>query len=372
MQGAGGKGRNAGDVMRDASFGSHPAENTALMPTAPTAGNGLSVTRPTATSAATCERSGRKSLDQLASSGDLALRRQTTWGLSGRALTMADERKLPTVTVPSLFGEVVAFEGDLITKQIIEFGNHTRPEFAFALSVLNPEMNVFDLGAHIGTFSMAALVKLGPQARLLAVEGNPDTFALLSKNLEARGQSRVTLHNAFVAPPGAYCYTAREGNTGTGSLMAAAGEQADATIATLTLDDLAAGAFVPDYLKIDVEGAEYAVLNGCKMLQDQRPIIYIEVAQRSLVRFGHSADALERLMRDLNYRFYVNTGERNARHDLFRVREIDSFSWKDGLFDVLCVPEGGPAELALKRACHPKQESKPGLLQSARAALFGR
>ena len=64
------------------------------------------------------------------------------------------------IEIDSIFGIIKAFKNDLITDQIIKFGNHTRPEFAFATSIILNNFNIFDLGAHIGTFALTSIKKL--------------------------------------------------------------------------------------------------------------------------------------------------------------------------------------------------------------------
>ena len=41
------------------------------------------------------------------------------------------------IEVDSTVGKIKSFENDIITDQIIKFGNHTRPEFAFASSIIS-------------------------------------------------------------------------------------------------------------------------------------------------------------------------------------------------------------------------------------------
>jgi hypothetical protein len=42
-----------------------------------------------------------------------------------------------TTIASSMFGPIEAYQDDLITTQINEFGNHTRPEFSFATCIID-------------------------------------------------------------------------------------------------------------------------------------------------------------------------------------------------------------------------------------------
>lgn len=250
------------------------------------------------------------------------------------------------VKVTSQFGEILAFQDDLITSQIETFGNHTRPEFAFAQSLLDFDHNVFDIGGHIGTFSIAALSKMQPGTRLLAVEGNPVTFELLKNNIASRGHAKVDLLNSFCGTSSdGFSYAENLGNTGASRLVkSTAGED---QVSMIPLDDLARDYFTPDYVKIDIEGAEYSALQNSQMIRDAKPIVYMEVAEH-LSAFGHDSEMLNELFQSLGYVFYVNTGRRNAKHDVFGVKQIPALHKHAAFFDVLCVPENSEAHRALR------------------------
>lgn len=241
-----------------------------------------------------------------------------------------------TQEVRSMFGVICAFQDDLITDQVLEYGNHTRPEFAFATSVLDFDMRVFDIGAHIGTFSMLALRKIRDPRNLLSIEGNQETFSLLVSNLKRQGVEDANAVNAFVgARPGLQLETT-ERNTGASRLVPASEKRQD--FQSVSIDQLASRYFVPDYLKIDVEGMEHLVLSESKMVREEQPILYLEAATKHLAIHGHTLEDLNIMLVGLGYKFFVNVGERNARHDLFKVKSIDSLLRHGNFFDVLCVP----------------------------------
>jgi FkbM family methyltransferase len=255
-----------------------------------------------------------------------------------------------TRRVHSIYGEIECYKKDLITDQIEAYGAHTRPEFAFAFAALDPGANVFDLGAHIGTFSLGALKKLRPGTQLLCVEGNTVTFSILARNLDGRGPAEITPLCGFVGASSGMSYQERPGNTGAGRLVR---DKGGAEIATLHIDTLAKDYFPPDYIKIDVEGLEFAALSESRILCERRPILYMEVGREALRNHGHTPGDLDRLLKRLGYRFFVNDFDRNAAHDLFSVKQISGLVRWRGLFDALCVPEGSEVERALSRLSRP-------------------
>lgn len=266
-----------------------------------------------------------------------------------RLNTMNGETAPAQIEAHSEFGILKCYADDLITEQVKDFGNHTRPEFAFATCVLDHDMNVFDLGAHIGTFSLVAHRKLAGQGKVLSVEGNPVTFEMLQHNIQTRYPDSSTCLNAFVGSGAAMEYEVTDGNSGAGRLVPKSGTSEG--MATHSIDELVGAHFAPDYLKIDVEGMEHLVLADTKLVRDKKPIIYMEVSNELLSIHGHSGADLDGLLTPLGYRYFVNVGDRNAKHDVFQVMEIKSLtSGHAALFDVLCVPSSSPKLKPLEEA----------------------
>ena len=138
------------------------------------------------------------------------------------------------IELDSVFGKLKCYANDLITKQIQQFGNHTRPEFAFATSVIRKDFKIFDLGAHIGTFTLSALKKIDSNPKVLCVEGNKKNYDLLCENTNTN--HNVLNLNKFVGHGGnkKYEYKKLDNNSGGGHLITShVGE-----IETVSLDKL--------------------------------------------------------------------------------------------------------------------------------------
>lgn len=265
-----------------------------------------------------------------------------------------EKHKKSTIYVNSIYGHIEAFENDLITDQIIRFGNHTRPDFSFALSPIDTDTKLFDLGAHVGTFSLPALAKLKDSSQILALEGNPHTYSVLQRNIESKGYRNAYTLNTFLANNNDYVYQENTSNTGAGCLIARRGSES-INVDYVTLDELTKQFFTPDFIKIDIEGMEFSILSNSDTIQESRPIIYMEVSKKGLSEHGHSAKDLDQFMKKLDYRFFVNIGDRNAKHDFFCVHEIRSLHTYKSFFDVLCVPVNSDKFLALRRTCHSRK-----------------
>jgi len=122
--------------------------------------------------------------------------------------------------------------------------------------------SIVDVGAHIGSFTVWA-ARRAPDARCLAVEPNPETFALLSQNLRRNALTgRVQAINVAVAgESGAGTLEFTDHSLGTRLSRGGAGQVA---VKISTLADLLSEAQIAqiDLLKIDCEGMEYEVLGG--------------------------------------------------------------------------------------------------------------
>lgn len=254
------------------------------------------------------------------------------------SLTEMTEAPKPLVEVEATFGRILAFQNDLATRQILEFGNHPRPEVAFFLSVVSAGDAVFDLGAHIGTFTFPLANKVGDRGRVLAVEGSEENFSVISINVERlRTAAEVTLSHAIVSFDNSQREARRQsGNTGASFFVpASAGNTARAE--AVSLDDLFRRYFLPRVIKIDIEGMEFAVLQASALIKKIRPIIYAEVSSEQLGRAGASIEQLAHFFDRQGYNLFRNVGDRNARHDNFIVAELSNLAEGGAFFDVLAI-----------------------------------
>lgn len=119
-----------------------------------------------------------------------------------------------------------------------------------------------DVGANVGFWS-AYVARRWPEAEVLAVEANPDTFALLQENMALNGFGRVRALNIGAAAEDGVLplYLNGTGNRGGDSLKAVDPGRRAVEVPVRRLSAVLAeqGVAAVEFLKIDIEGMEAEV-----------------------------------------------------------------------------------------------------------------
>jgi len=180
---------------------------------------------------------------------------------------------------------------------LIYYQGHSEPETAkFVMDSLKPGMTFWDVGAHIGEYSLIASRCVGMTGMVEAFEPQPVIYEYLSLNVEANHVSNIRLHRQAVCekvgtaelsllqdPSLAYLTPRQRGQT----------EPSSVPVPTTSLDHFHRSRGVtPDVIKVDVEGAEQLVLEGSKnllALEEDAPVWIIEYEPENCERFRYQA-----------------------------------------------------------------------------------
>jgi FkbM family methyltransferase len=151
-------------------------------------------------------------------------------------------------------------------------------------------------------------------ARIFAFEPDPQTFALLRTNLAANQATRVSAFNLALGETqgSAQLRRYKDSNNGRHSLIPGDDIAGSVTVALDTLahfwETQGLGAARIAFMKVDVEGFEYFVLQGAGELLRRCDHVLLEYSPASLALAGLPADALIRLLgsNGLTARAFVN------------------------------------------------------------------
>ncbi|HVM18185.1 MAG TPA: FkbM family methyltransferase [Gaiellaceae bacterium] len=153
---------------------------------------------------------------------------------------------------------------------------------------------VVDVGANIGYHTLLFARLVGPEGRVVAFEPDEENFAVLAENVRANGYANVELVRAAVADrSGTVALRRSSDNSGDHRIFAADEERETVEVPCVTLDEHLGDAVRVDVVKVDVQGAEAAVLRGMRGVLARSPVraILTEVWPQGLAAAGDDAAA---------------------------------------------------------------------------------
>jgi FkbM family methyltransferase len=162
-------------------------------------------------------------------------------------------------------------------------GDWEMPMQEIFLQYIKPGNTIYDLGAHQGFLALLASRLVGTEGKVYSFEPLPSNYALLKKNMQINQiKNCATFYGAVTATPGFINFTISQADVSNTYVQSSPAFNANAQhieVPAFSLDNLVATRLInaPDFLKIDVEGAELDVLKGAtNLLKELAPIIYLE------------------------------------------------------------------------------------------------
>jgi FkbM family methyltransferase len=156
-------------------------------------------------------------------------------------------------------------------------GTHEEAVQQAVADILKPGATFWDIGAHIGFFSLLASRLVGDAGRVHAFEPMTENRKRLLAAVELNQGNNLTVHAVAVAGASGEAVLHAHLSTTMWTLVPKREETAGITVPCSTLDEMAQSLASPDLIKIDVEGAEVSVLRGgSEFLQRARPPLIVE------------------------------------------------------------------------------------------------
>jgi FkbM family methyltransferase len=193
-----------------------------------------------------------------------------------------------------------------VGREIVIAGDHERHHKRLIRDHIQRGMHVVDIGANVGDYTLWFSHLVGSEGHVYAFEPSPHAFRLLIRNVADNRASNVTALNQAVADvDGCQQFFDVPKATGQSSLVRSAvpsgNECTLIEVHTIRLDTFVRQNHIQrcDFIKLDVQGAEYRVLLGAlDTLRRYRPKCLLEFWPWGLVQSGTTPEALLALLRE--------------------------------------------------------------------------
>jgi len=213
----------------------------------------------------------------------------------------------------------------------------------FLLNYLNNNDIFIDVGAHYGYFSLLASKLVGNLGKVLAFEASPTTHKILQKN-ESNFENIIVYnlavsdenkHLTFYEFPNLYSeYNTLDIDQFKNEDWFLEYKPKEVSIKSVLLDDfLVEEQINPKVIKIDVEGAEFKVINGLrKYLINNSPLIVMEYLSND--RGNEEHVKAEKLLKSLGFQSFLinNYGESQETESITRYLDVNNLESDNILF----------------------------------------
>ena len=168
---------------------------------------------------------------------------------------------------------------------------------------------LLDVGANIGYFTLLMAKLSGPSGKVFSFEPEDKNFKILEKNVKINNYHNVVLEKKGVSDRnGINKFFLSSKNTGMHSLQKIRDDVKEVKIDVIKLDDYFSALDLAEkisLIKIDVEGAEFQVLNGMKtILKNKNLKLLIEFIPEHLKKHGTNPGDVLKILEDNNFKIY--------------------------------------------------------------------
>ena len=181
--------------------------------------------------------------------------------------------------------------------------------YTFNSSLANP--TIIDCGANWG-LSVIFFKELYPGAQIVAFEPDPQVFKLLSENVTYNGFDDVQLENKAVWINESELSFFSD--KGLGGCLTEVGikKREKVQVKTVRLKEILKNYSQVEFLKIDIEGAEYEVIKDCK--DSLSHIKYLFVEYHSTPHREQKLGEILTILKDAGFRYYIKEAWENMVH----------------------------------------------------------
>ena len=169
---------------------------------------------------------------------------------------------------------------------------------------IRPGTIAIECGAHHGAQSILLSRWVGNGGKVIVIEPMPENLAILKKNIELNSLENVVVIEKAAGPSCGFVSMKRSSNS-------AVSTKSDNSVNTIqvefvTLDEISKElGVIPTFIKIDIEGFEYKLLQGSREILSHNPGIFLEVHTLTLPRYGNKFEDLWNFIDPNDYDIFI-------------------------------------------------------------------
>lgn len=197
----------------------------------------------------------------------------------------------------------------IVPIEMLNFGQYEEDVYKIIGSLVDPDSVIFDIGANYGWYSLI-FSKIFTDAHIIAFEPIPTTFNYLEKNITLNNCENIRAFNHGLSNESGkvsfYFYPELSGNASINNVS----DREDVQIIPCSVKRL--DEFVlenniyPDFIKCDVEGAEFLVFQGgYETIKKYKPVIFSEMLRKWAAKFNYHPNQIISFLKDLGYRCFI-------------------------------------------------------------------
>lgn len=197
-----------------------------------------------------------------------------------------------------------------------KWGEKINPEFNVIIDECKKKKVIFDIGAHIGLFTLPISRNISDYGTVYAFEPATKEFSYLLHHLEINKIKNVKPINAVVGLQSNSEVDFYEYNdeTGLSSMLDYYGNARKTCKKQISVDSFCEeNNVIPDLIKIDVEGAELDVIQGAsKIIMKHNPQLFVSIHPLRLGTMGKNKDDFFGLLDKIGYALYTLEGNQTS------------------------------------------------------------
>jgi len=197
--------------------------------------------------------------------------------------------------------------------------------------------NVIDVGANIGVLTLYFRSLIDDSGKIYSFEPDPASFSILEKNIVQNSLENVIIENKAVSNKnGIVGFEVNKSNTA-GRIK----ENDDQMLKVdcVTLDSYFSEKLTKiDFVKIDIEGFDWTVLEGMKDIIKLNPEIklMVEFHSRLLNESGITPRKFLKIIEDLNFKIY-DLGGLSDKFEFLEGQRLETFAKTPNSTNLLCI-----------------------------------